>query len=238
MTNKTCMSYWLPLLQEAKLPVPRTIMVPMSHETFRDVYRVFDGLNLTDASNSFFDELLAATDAMGYPCFLRTGLTSGKHNWESTCYLTDAAKLKGHVISIVEYGEMACLMGLQCDWWAVREFLPTHPLGTCPHFGNMPLCREFRVFVEDGAISCWHPYWPMKALEQGGAASAETYERLSSMEGLPDILTLASRVAAVVPGSWSVDLLETDRGWYVTDMAQAHESYHWEGCAARATQTG
>ena len=35
---------------------------------------------------------------------------------------------------------------------------------------------------------------------------------------------------AVGGGRWSVDALETERGWYITDLAQAHVSHHWEGC--------
>ena len=31
-------------------------------------------------------------------------------------------------------------------------------------------------------------------------------------------------------GAWSVDVLKTRRGYYVTDMAEAHRSFHWEGC--------
>lgn len=228
--NKTCMSYWLPMLEKAGLPTPRTIMVPMDRETFIDIYRVFDGESPTDLSQPFFDELRKATDTIGYPCFLRTGLTSGKHNWENTCFVVDPAKLKGHVFSIVEYGELACIMGLPANWWAAREFLPTIPKGVCPEFGNMPLCREFRVFVDDGAIRCYHPYWPMRALEQGGVYDTRIFEALADETGIQDVLVVAAEAGRAIPGSWSVDLLETERGWYITDMAQAHESFHWDGC--------
>jgi hypothetical protein len=27
-----------------------------------------------------------------------------------------------------------------------------------------------------------------------------------------------------------VDILETKRGWFVTDMAEAGKSWHWPGC--------
>ena len=33
-------------------------------------------------------------------------------------------------------------------------------------------------------------------------------------------------------GHWSVDILETERGWYVTDMALAPRSWHWPHCKA------
>lgn len=28
----------------------------------------------------------------------------------------------------------------------------------------------------------------------------------------------------------SVDILDTEKGWFVTDMAEADKSFHWEGC--------
>jgi hypothetical protein len=52
--------------------------------------------------------------------------------------------------------------------WVVREFLPTMPVGVCPRYGNMPVCREFRYFIEDGRYCCSHPYWPMESLIDGG----------------------------------------------------------------------
>lgn len=33
-----------------------------------------------------------------------------------------------------------------------------------------------------------------------------------------------------VKWAWSVDVLETRRGWFVTDMAEAARSFHWPGC--------
>lgn len=100
----------------------------------------------------------------------------------------------------------------------------------------MPACREFRFFVNDAEIECWHPYWPEEALEQGGAG--ECYEALCEVEDQGPLRKLARAAGFAVGGRWSVDILETERGWYVTDMAEADRSYHWEGCERETATTG
>ena len=227
------MSYWLPKLEAAGLPVPRTTLVPMSRAAFRDVFNVFDGKPLEDPANEFLQELGAAAAEIGYPVFLRTGMTSGKHSWSRTCYLAYPERLLSHVASLIEFSECVSFVGLPCSWWAVRELLPTMPLAACPNYDGMPVCREFRCFVLDGAVRCLHPYWPTEALERGGVANAaQVAERLSECFDEEEVRALAARAGAAVGGAWSVDVLETERGWFVTDMAEAEKSWHWPGCSA------
>lgn len=231
MSDKTCLSYWFPKIEAAGLPAPRTTIVKMSHEALRDVWGSFDGKPLTEASEPFFAELRDAANAMGYPCFLRSGQTSGKYDWARTCYLTDPEKLADHVRAIIYSGELASMIGLPADVWAVREYLPIEPLGICTRWQGMPVCREFRAFVRDGEVECWHPYWPLGALEQGGCADAETV--FAALQETPDfgrMMNLAQQAGAAVGGYWSADLLWTQEGWYLTDMAEGEKSFHWPEC--------
>jgi 8-oxo-dGTP pyrophosphatase MutT (NUDIX family) len=229
--NLTCMSYWLPKLEAAGLPTPRTKLIPMPRNAYIDILNLFDGNPLRGAALPFLAAVKEASEEIGLPVFLRTGLTSGKHNWENTCCLTDSSKVLHHVASIVEFSECCDFIGLACDWWAVREFLPTIPLGICPRYGNMPVCREFRCFVRDGEVLCMHSYWPANALETGGVDRSE--ELAAELAWCPQetiIRDIAARAGAAIGGAWSVDILETRRGWYVTDMAEASKSFHWPGC--------
>jgi hypothetical protein len=233
--DPTCMSHWLPRLQAAGLPVPRTILVPMSREAYRDVFNLFDGKALEGPANEFLRKLAAAAAEIGFPAFLRTGMTSGKHSWARTCYLTDPARLLSHVASLVEFSECVSFVGLPCDWWAVRELLPTTPLAVCPRYEGMPVCREFRCFVAGGEVRCMHPYWPLEALERGGVADPEQVAaQLASCPDEHEVRALAARAGAAVGGAWSVDVLETRRGWFVTDMAEAQKSWHWPDCSVAA----
>ena len=55
MTDKTALSYWLPKLEAAGLPVPKTTIVPAPVEALRDIYRVFDGEAMAGALSGMME---------------------------------------------------------------------------------------------------------------------------------------------------------------------------------------
>ena len=236
--DRNCLSFWFPKIEAAGLPVPRTRIVRMPHKAQKAWWAGVD--NETPAPsevaawNGFTDEIASAAEAVGgYPCFLRTGHTSGKHGWSRTCHLASRADIASHVSAVIEYSEMAGLIGPPWDVWAVRELLPTVPIATCPRYRDMPVCREFRFFVEDGRVRCWHPYWPREALERGHADLSDAqYEALCRLDDPDPLIALASHAGQAVGGAWSVDLLDTTRGWVLIDMAEAGKSWHWPDCEA------
>lgn len=226
-----CLSYWFPKLLSADLPVPRTEIVRADCQ----LLDLLDG-KMPAGFLDFRDKLLTACDKIGWPCFLRTGLTSGKHRWRDTCYLETVDDIESHIAALVEFSAMADFIGLPCDVWAVRETLPTMPLFHA--FRDMPICREFRCFVgAAGEVYCIHPYWPREALEEGLRELFKNwpadYNLLCTMYGQEEhmIRRLASAAGkAIGNGWWSVDVLYTEFGWYVTDCAVAAQSFHWPGC--------
>lgn len=246
--DKTAMNYWLPRLLAARLPVPRTHSWEMPPDAAACVWAGFDGDAGTpeqqQAFTTFLTDFGAIIREVGLPCFIRTGHSSGKHNWSETCYLTsaDPVVLGAQVRNIAEYSELAGMMGLPWSEWYARKLLPTIKYGVCPRFGGMPVAREFRVFVDGPEVVCIHPYWPECALIQGGwqpAADAwpktipDAMEALSAISRNDEFMLrrLASRAGTACGGAWSVDLCECDgHVWYITDMAEADKSFHWEGC--------
>lgn len=238
MNDPNALSRWFPLIRDAGLPVPKTAIVQMPLEAQQGIWSREDGIEPTEGQAEslalFFLSLAGEAQKMGFPCFLRTGHTSGKHDWKNTCFLPSASEVRRHVFNIIEYSETVSIVGLPWQEWAVREMLPVMPYGACPKYGNMPICKEFRFFVEDGVIRCWHPYWPADALIEGGANYLEMdYRGLCRMDNEAELSALAIAASKAVPGSWSIDLLETQRGWFVTDMAEAKKSFHWDGCQNR-----
>lgn len=231
--DRTALSYWFPLIEAAGLPVPRTKIFKMPADAQEVILAGFDGKKRGGSAFLDFARRVASeTEDLGSPLFLRTDHTSGKHDWDRTCFVPDRAQLAAHMFAIAEYSEMAGIMGMPWDFWVAREMLPTMPFGCCPHYGNMPVCREFRVFVDGPEIICMHGYWPLDALRRGGFsmphnAHAELFSAGNAAAGLR---ALASKAGAACGGIWSVDILETSRGWYVTDMAEAHKSFHWPNC--------
>lgn len=234
MIDKTSLSYWFPLISAAGVPVPKTTILEMPQVAQKCVWKYFNGCEgppeQTAALESFINDIRQAGESVGAPFFLRTAHTSNKHNWRSACFVADPAVIGQHVVDLCEFSECAGFLGLPWDTFVVRELLPTIPFGTCPNYGGMPICREFRFFVNGGEIECSHPYWPLHALRDGGAVETLDYAELCRMPDETALRALASAAGAAVGGRWSVDILETARGWFVTDMAEAEKSYHWEGC--------
>lgn len=246
--ERNCLSYWFPIIRDAGLPVPRTKIVRLPHALHDSMMRPLDGKPFGDECKPWFDELRAAVDVIGTPCFLRTGQTSGKHQWKDCCGLESADALEGHVLNLINFSECAGF-GIPWDVWCVREMLPTAPVMILDDYGGMPLCKEFRCFVRDGEVVCVHPYWPKQSILEGMRipdslagkplrhllhAVDNLYEDLIDGSDEPDIKRFASRAGKKVGGDWSVDILHTARGWFVTDMAIASISFHWEGCEKAA----
>lgn len=252
--DKTCLSYWFPKLESAGLPVPKTRIVSFTDRaTYSGLGRLMDGEHPDAAGMEFIAKLQAAVGEIGCPCFLRTGQTSGKHNWNQTCWLESPEDLLQHVASLIEFSECADMIGLAWNVWVVRELLPTMPVCTLPNYGDMPLCREFRCFVDGVTVLCCHPYWPRGSVEEGFPLNYDgktddvwglscerklpadfdrMYERIQILgnDERANVMGLAARAGDVVGGRWSVDILETREGWKITDMAEMDKSYHWYGC--------
>jgi hypothetical protein len=221
-----CLSTWFPRLVEIGVKVPRTEIVRLPSDlllwTFGEKVENFA---------QCMDMIRAACDKIGYPCFLRTGQTSVKHDWEKTCLITADCDLPRHVYTIAEYGAIAD--DLPADVWAARELLPTKPAFTAFH-GHMPITREFRFFIKDGVIEHWQPYWPPGAIE-GMRPSVENWrELLAEMNCITpeEYATLSAeseRIGRRIGGFWSIDWLQTANGdWYCTDMALGAQSYRWD----------
>lgn len=235
MDDITRLSYWFPKLQEAGLPVPKTHIIKATKKELDSIIESFE-TKLSEGVIPLAERIAKAALDVGYPAFLRTDHFSGKHDWERMCFIENPDHIAEHVVSIAYMWECVNMFALPCDVWAVREFLPTIPHGVCKNYGNMPICKEFRFFVEDGNILCFYPYWPEKALINGKAVYNSAnfdYEAFCTVDNLDELKNLASMAGKAVGGKWSIDILETTNGWYVTDMAEAHKSYHWEDCELR-----
>jgi len=232
--DMTRLSYWFPKIQAAGLPVPKTEIIKSEDDETQAFYELaLDGVDPKGKMDSLVCRIRKAGEMMGFPCFLRTDHTSAKHDWERTCYLKESSDISNHMAYILNFWEMVNWMAPRCDVWVVREFLPTIPIGACPKYSNMPVCKEFRFFVDGPEVKCWHPYWPLKALNEGGAiynSEDFSYEDFCQTPDINELRNLASAAGKAVGGEWSVDILETRRGWYITDMAEAYKSWHWEGC--------
>lgn len=227
--RKSCLSRWYPLVKDI-VPTPKTIIL----KTDTDLSILWNRIE-PDGYANLIQYLSIAANEIGTPCFLRSGLTSNKHDWNNSCYLPYAnyETIDSHVRNIVEFSGM---IDAPMDVWVVRELLPTYPKFNA-FYGKMPITKERRYFVKDGEVLCHHGYWPKEAIE--GQKPNRKYWRsiLRQLNHEPDaevakLTVMTEMIGNAVPGFWSVDWLDTAHGWFLTDMAEGQSSYHWPGCVA------
>lgn len=223
--DRTCLSWWFPRVQDAGLPVPATEIVRYDGG---DLDLLVDG-EMPSGFEKLVAQLVAAGDRLGWPAFLRTGHGSGKHDWAETCHVPGPENMGRHVCALVEWSSMVDLFGLPLDVWVVREMLAVAAPFTA--FNGMPVTSERRWWINEGAVVGHHPYWLPEALRgapKGFEAALATLNFESTAE-TDELRALSARVAAALPGAWSVDWLRTADGrWVLIDMADAARSWCWE----------
>lgn len=250
MIDRNCITRWLPFLHNADVPIPPTVVLPivqfgLRRATLLDL--LGDGAQWTAARDAC-QPLYAAIDQAalsvgGYPCFLRTGHTSSKHDWLRTCHLPGPEAIPPRVAALVEASEMAGILGLPLEVFAVRRLFHTRPL--CLAYRGLPIVREFRAFIGLSTVHCVHPYWPAEAVLAGlPADSVLSRQDIADAlhptpEELAQVEQLSLRVARCVDGDYSLDWMETvgedGRPQLVAvDMAVAGVSYHWPECPLAA----
>lgn len=232
--DKTCLSNWFPLLEIAGVPVPKTIII----NTDADFYKVYEG-GRCDKFDLLVDQVMQASleiveKTKCDSIFLRSGHTSAKHSWDDTCNLRDFKNRENvirHILSIFEFSEIASITGIPSSVWAVREMLPVKKLAICKRYGNMPFVREYRFFMSGESIDSVQPYWPSDALSKGAPSDQDwlsKWEEAYCFYPDEDTVAMVKKAGKALGGRYSVDVLETDRGWYVTDCAEADKSWRWD----------
>lgn len=231
--NKTSLLYWWGFVKDLGIPVPVTHIVPVDHSMMCDAM---------DGGRPLAPEFVAAmketANLLGYPVFMRTDLSSGKHEWEKTCFVADESKLLVNIFELALANEMGpCMFGPPYAAFVLRGFLQLET-SFVAFSGKMPINKERRYFVRGGEILCHHPYWPEEAFV-GHTRDGDWRTKLTELndetseEEIELLSGYAKTVGEKIGGCWSVDFAKAKDGtWYLIDMAQGHESYHWEGCPA------
>lgn len=234
--NRNRLSWWFPRLPSS-ICVPKTEIIIWPQTNENNLLNLLDG-KTPDDFQSLCERISQIGDRLGWPMFLRTDYLSGKHNWKNTCYVPGSECVAKRVTHLVEESAMADIMGFPTDCWIARKLIPTKAAFTA-FYGDMPIVKERRYFVQDAQVVCHHPYWPMDAFLLGDlACEVPNWKELLAEMNVEDMAEvsllseLSSKVGAAIGGAWSIDWLwsEDERKWYLTDMADAAQSYHWSGC--------
>jgi hypothetical protein len=233
-TNPYCISYWFPKLQEINrqageilISLPETIIVESAPP---DLIEILEG-NTPAGIDGFYLEMLGAAIKIGYPCFLRSGVTSDKYDWVDTCFVKDPTMLVAHISRIVEFCAGADILGLPSDTWAIRKFLQLETAFTAFR-GGMPINKERRYFIEGGKVICHHPYWPPEVFAKEETEHDRRLEFFKEFDEDRNGKTISS-LADPLPANWRELLsclnLETpEEVEYLTAKSEL-VSRHFEG---------
>lgn len=228
MNDRISLAHWFPKLLSTGVKVPKTEW----WKTDVDFWGLIDGKPDPQA-DEFLKDAKRRANEWGYPLFLRTGHTSGKHSWKDTCYVTEEDDLGRCVFGLLEASAMA-MPAMAWNVWAIREFLDLD-IHFNAFWGDMPIATERRYFIEGGRVICSHPYWPAEAFERTHDKPTDWVARLSQMNAVkaPHLNDLSAKVSESFFGAWSLDWARhCDGSWYAIDMAPAEVSYHLPGCDA------
>lgn len=232
--QKTNLVHWYPVLQAIRMRTPKTAIVYSGDVELGKLTEGKKPENLDVFVKRMKHELKNFT----LPVFLRTGMMSYKHDWKNSCYLEREKDLIEHVGNIVEASHIANIAGFPFDYsfWVIREMLETKPIFYA-FGGRMPITKEFRFFINNGEVQCYHPYWPEEAFEQMGRKLNKTQaKKLKVIQKLnkkdeEELKAMAKYIAGPFREYWSVDFLQAKNGlWYCIDMATGDRSYHWPEC--------
>lgn len=229
------MLYWYPKII-GRVPTPKTLFVAVDQVK---LYRIMEGEGDRQYASQIIKEVQGAVKLVGGPpAFLRTDQCAGKHEWEDTCYIGNLEEVGRHIFRVAEANESAGIMGLRYKALAIREFLKLE--STFKAFKGMPVAREFRFFSKHGEILCHHPYWPEEAISfwHGTPEPDGWQQKLRELQSEPEDFEIAQGLAREATTwsdrAWSVDICRTnDKNWFVTDMALAEDSFHWENCSKK-----
>lgn len=228
MQQDSSMLNWFPKIKDI-LPVPKTVILEISKEETFKIIQLNDGDMI---SEELHQKIKATANKIGYPLFMRSDQGSAKHDYEHSCHVVSEDRLLGNLACLFEWH-------LMVDLWPVaivfRELLPLYSGFVA--FRGLPIAKERRYFVDDGAVVCHHPYWPEGAIEQGGKYSSLPVgwqERLAGLNfesvwEVAHLTQMAEVFAKAVPGFYSVDFAQTTEGkWFMIDAARGELSYHPE----------
>ena len=233
MTDKTSMLYWYPTVEKLKIPAPQTFIIEADCD-ITEILQKTGGDCLSERSiekHIDMKQVYEKAKILGYPLFLRSDMTSNKHAWKNTCYVTKESDIIPHLQTLMCYSQLADIInGIPFRAVVLRKYIPMWTLFRAFSM-MMPVNPEWRLFAKDGKIICEHWYWIKEAIRHAERdefpAILDHWERVTATS-LPKLRKHARAVSKALPNQeWSIDFCKTDKGdWLLIDMAVAEKSWH------------
>lgn len=216
---------WFPPIRDAGLRVPKTEFVEFDHES---LWPILDGEGIRD--DFPMEKLKEACKRIGYPVFIRTDLSSAKHDGPISFRAESDDDLWRCVCRTFE--DNACKdLASFVRAWMVREWIDIQSSFTA--FGGLAIGREWRFFADQDKVICHHFYWPKDAFEGWGIEDGwqDKLRELSTPlppEFLDPLESWALKaVRSIGHDAWSIDFaLDKGGTFWLIDMARAESSWH------------
>jgi hypothetical protein len=259
VNDPASMFYWWPKVKNLNILVPRTELFYTGPDFYWNALDEMVGNkdNIKDmcdklfhAYREFVRDPISVKDRL--PIFMRGDLTSGKHNWEKTCYVNtiDKQKFLTHVFNIVaEHG----LIDEMLHGFAFRQFIQSKS-SFVAFRGRLPIKKEYRAFYDgkSQSVSCIHQYWPEDAIERGTSSKElppnwrQLLKDLYMEDDLPALyehlietsMFIGEAISTKECPDWSLDFMWGINGWYFIDCAPANRSWHPEDCENQRRSDG
>lgn len=228
--NKNSALIWFPKI-EGKLPTIKTRIIQYNH---RSIIAVFDGVELSEMAE-LIESVSSACREIGYPVFIRTDLSSAKHDGPTAYKVNDESEIERVLLATIEDNEMKFWLEPEGpSAIMVREWVD-FDAPFCAFHGHA-ISREWRFFADNKSVKCFHPYWPKSSIEFFSVEQPKGWEEmLYDLHKIPDNIEQLKEYAIAAASKYgcfcSVDIAMDKAGnWLVVDMATAEDSYHWPGC--------
>ncbi|MDD5453970.1 MAG: hypothetical protein PHW62_00520 [Candidatus Ratteibacteria bacterium] len=135
------MDFWYPKIQHLDIPKPKTKII-LTRTDPTEWWSFLDGAMLSEKDLKLLHD---TANKMGYPLFMKNSYTSGKHNYEDTCYVQNEAVLERHLYRIVED---SALKDQPMTSIILREHIELDWLFKA--FKGLPISPERRYFTDNG----------------------------------------------------------------------------------------
>lgn len=231
--NINCLSNWFPLVKDLNINIPKTKIIHFPLEIYeKDCFDIFDGKEVSKKLEQFEKKLIQEVEQFGYPCFMKSGTFSSKHDWEKTCSIKNPKDSFKHWLNIMYNGMVYGAGG--SHFIVLRELIDTKK--ELFAFNNTPITKERRYFFENNKITKHHPYWPPQSLKNNIKNNKNWEEVLDDInhESLEEIKLLKKLSLKVgkqlekLHKNWSIDWLKDINGnWWLIDVAVMEQSYCW-----------
>ena len=221
------MLIWYPKIKDLPIPQPKTEIIILTKKELKALWTESVPTTLTK-------KVQKVCDRMGYPCFLRTDLASGKHSWKDSCFIDGKTELWKHIYEVTSFNLIADILGLDFKALVIREYIPMDTKFTA-FWSDMPVNPERRYFIKNGKVLCHHPYWIEEAIAESKLPSISNWREvvkemnIETSDEIELLTAYAEMVAERFIGYWSIDFCKAQDGrWILIDMATGEKSWHPE----------